>query len=93
LHIAFKGEQERRKKKTDTVKNVTKVNMQWNGHGADMKEEKDVTQGTSCDSTGKIIPRGNDKGSNLPCNIPTSTKAISTPGGGFFGVGEDEIHF
>ncbi len=58
-----------------------------------MKEEKDVTEGTSCDSSGIIIPRGNDKGRKLPCNIPTCTKAIATPGGRLLGIGEDEIHF
>lgn len=47
----------------------------------------------SCDSSGKIIPRGNDKESNLPCDVPTCTKAIATPGGRFLRVGEDEIHF
>ena len=58
-----------------------------------MKEEKDVTEGTSSDNSGKIIPRGNDKGSNLPCNVATCTKAIAPPGGRFLGVGKDEIHF
>ena len=58
-----------------------------------MKEEKDVTEGTSSDISGKIMPRGNDKGRNLPCNVATCTKAIAPPSGGFLGVGEDQIHF
>ncbi len=58
-----------------------------------MKEEKDVTQDTSSDSSGKIEPRGNDKGSYLPCDIPTCTKAVATPDGRFLGVGKYKIHF